>query len=77
MEKKFIKNGIIFMNLQFIYKNLIILSLLKIVTSKFTMYILTILTYSLKLTPSENKFFTTQTFWNAIFNEDFPRNKRL
>ena len=65
------------MNLQFIYKNLIILSLLKIVTSKFTMYILTILTYSLKLTPSENKFFTTQTFWNAIFNEDFPHNKRL
>ena len=65
------------MNLQFIYKNLIILSLLKIVTSKFTMYIFTILTYSLKLTSSENKFFTTHTFWNAIFNEDIPRNKRL
>ena len=37
------------MNLPFIYKNTIILNLLKIVTLKFTMNILTILTYSLKL----------------------------
>ena len=35
------------MNLAFLYKNPIILSLLKIVTLKFTMYILLILTYSL------------------------------
>ena len=37
------------MNLPFIYENPIILSLLKIVTSKFTMCILTILRYSLKV----------------------------
>ena len=37
------------MNLLFIYKNPIILSLLKIVALKFAIYILTILTYSLKL----------------------------
>ena len=43
------KNDIIYMNLPFIYKNLIILNLLKIVTLKFTMKIVTILTYSLKL----------------------------
>ena len=45
----FIKNGIVYVNLPFIYKNLIILSLLKIVTLKLTMHILTTLTYSLKL----------------------------
>ena len=65
------------MNLPSTYKNLIILSLLKIVTSKLTRHILTTLTYSLKLTSPENKFFTTQTFSNDIFNEDFLRNKRL
>ena len=37
------------MDLSFIYKNPINLSVLKIVTLKFTMYILTILTCSLKL----------------------------
>ena len=37
------------MNLPFIYRNPIILSLLKIVTLKFTMNIVTILTYPLKL----------------------------
>ena len=37
------------MNLLFIYKNSIILNLLKTVTLKYTMSILTILTYSLKL----------------------------
>ena len=47
--KIFIKNGIVYVNLPFIYKNLIILSLLKIVTLKLTTHILTTLTYSLKL----------------------------
>ena len=44
-----VENEIIYINSAFIYKNSIILSLLKIVTLKFTMYILTILTYCLKL----------------------------
>ena len=44
-----IKDGIIYMNLPFIYINLIILSLLKVVTLKLTMYFLTILTYPLKI----------------------------
>ena len=39
----FIKNDIIYVNLPFIYENPIILDLLKIVTIKFTIYILTIL----------------------------------
>ena len=65
------------MNLPIIYNNPIILSLLKIVTVKFTMYILTILTYSLKLTPLKNRFFTTQTFLNLTFNEHFLCNKIL
>ena len=45
------------MNLPFIYKNPIILRLLKIVTLKFIMYILTILTYSLKLCITGKKIF--------------------
>ena len=45
----FIKNDIVYMSLSFIYKNPIISSLLKIVALKFTMYILTVLLYSLKL----------------------------
>ena len=44
-----IKDDIIYMNLPFIYINLIILSLLKVVTLKLTMYFLTILTYPLKI----------------------------
>ena len=44
----FIKNDIMLMYLLFFYKKLIILSLLKIDTLNFTMYILTILTCSLK-----------------------------
>ena len=47
--KIFIKNGLVYVNLPFIYKNLIILSLLKIVMLRLTMHILTTLTYSLKL----------------------------
>ena len=39
----FIKNDIIYMNVPFIYENPIILDLLKIVTIKFTIYILTTL----------------------------------
>ena len=45
----FMKNGIIYINLPFTCKSLIITSLLKIVALKFTIYILTILTYSLNL----------------------------
>ena len=52
------------MNSPFNYKKPIILSPLKIVALKFTMYVLTILTHSLKLTSSKNRFFTSQTFLN-------------
>ena len=45
----FVENGIIYLNLPFMYKSAIIGSLLKTVTLKFTMYILTSLTYTLKL----------------------------
>ena len=45
---RFIKNGITFMHLLCIYKKPIILSLFKIDTLNFTMYILTILTCPLK-----------------------------
>ena len=48
------------MNLLFPYKYPIILRLLKIVTLKFNMYILTILTYSLKLCDIEKKKFFLQ-----------------
>ena len=44
----FIKNGIMFMYLLFIYKNTIIVSLFKIKTLNFTMHILTILACPLK-----------------------------
>ena len=44
----FIKNGIMFMYIHYNYKKLIILSLFKIDTLNFTMYILTILTCSWK-----------------------------
>ena len=65
------------MNLLFPYKYPIILRLLKIVTLKFNMYILTILTYSLKLCDIEKNFFATQTFLNLTFNEHCLRNKSL
>ena len=55
-------------------KNPLILSLLKIVTLKFIMYILTTLIQNCM--SSENRFFTTQTFLNLKFNEHFLRNKR-
>ena len=45
---RFIKNDIMFMHLLCIYKKPIILSLFKIDTLNFIMYILTILTYPLK-----------------------------
>ena len=45
------------MNLTFVYQNLIVLSLLKIVTVNFTMYVLTILTYFLKLYGIEKYIF--------------------
>ena len=45
---RFIKSNIIFMHLLCIYKKIIILSLFKIDTWNFTMYILTILTCPLK-----------------------------
>ena len=45
---RFIKNNIMFMHLLCIYKKPIILSLIKIDTLNFTMYILTILTFPLK-----------------------------
>ena len=44
---KTVTKEILYMNIPFIYKNPIISSLLKVVTLKFTMYILTILKYSL------------------------------
>ena len=65
----FIKN-----DLPFIYKNPIIKSLLKTVTLKFTMYILTIFRYSLKPYIT-GKFFAAHTFLNLTFNELFPHNK--
>ena len=49
------KTTLFFMNLPFIHKKSITLSLLKIVTLKFTMYILTVLAYSLKLYIIEKK----------------------
>ena len=73
----FIKNGIIYMNLPFIYKNPTILNLLKIVTLKFTMNILTILTYSLKRDIIGKQIFITKTFFNHTFNEHFLYNKIL
>ena len=45
---RFLKNDIMFMHLLCIYKKPIILSLFKIDTLNFTMYILTILTCPLK-----------------------------
>ena len=47
---RFIKNDIMFMYILFFYQKPIILSLFKIDTLNFTMYILTILTYPLKIT---------------------------
>ena len=73
----FIENCMIYMNLPFIYKNPIILNLLKIVTLKFTMNILTILTYSLKLDIIGKQIFITKTFFNLTFNEHFLHNKIL
>ena len=46
---KFYEKGIIYLNLLFIYKNPIILTPLKIVTLKITMYIFTILAYFSKI----------------------------
>ena len=57
------KNDIICMNLPFIYKNLIILNLLKIVTLKFTMKIVTILTYSLKLVITGKQIYYKSDFF--------------
>ena len=59
----FIWTGIIYTNLPFTYKNPIILSLLKIVTLKFTINILTILTYSLKLDIVWNQIFKSQVLF--------------
>ena len=61
------KNDIIFMNLQLIYKNPITLSLLKIVTLKFTMYILAILKYSLKLHVIGKQSFDNSAFFKHQF----------
>ena len=44
----FVKNDVTFMYLLCIYKKVIILSLFKIYTLNFTMYILTVLTWLLK-----------------------------
>ena len=55
------------MNLLFPYKYPIILRLLKIVTLKFNMYILTILTYSLKLCDIEKNFFCNSDFFKSHF----------
>ena len=71
------KNDIIYMNLPFIYKNLIILNLLKIVTLKFTMKIVTILTYSLKLVIIWKQIYYKSDFFNFTFNKHFFHNKRL
>ena len=65
------------MNLPFIYKNSIILNLLKIVTLKSIMNILMILTYSLKLSMIGKHIFIAQTFFNLTFNEHFLHNKIL
>ena len=64
------------MNLSFIYKKPIILSPLKIVMLTFTMYVLTILLYSLKVMSTKNRFSTTHTFLNLTSNEHFLRNER-
>ena len=47
------------MYLHFVYKNSIILKLLDIITLNFTMYILMILTCSLKIMLLENRHFET------------------
>ena len=76
MGNSFIKNDIIhfdvYINLPFIYKNPIISSLLKIITLKFTTYILTILIYPLKI-----DFYYPDFFWDLTFNKQFFHNKRL
>ena len=59
----FIWTGIIYTKIPFTYKNPIILSLLKIVTLKFTINILTILTYSLKLDIVWNQIFKSQVLF--------------
>ena len=63
----FIKNGIIYVNLPLTYESSIILSLLKINTLKLTMYILTILTYSLKLHNIGKEIFYNPDFFKSDF----------
>ena len=63
----FIKNGIIYVNLRLTYESSIILSLLKIATLKLTMYILTILTYSLKLHIIGKEIFYNPDFFKPDF----------
>ena len=62
----FIKSDIGYMYLSFIYKNPIMLSLLEIVTLNITMYILTILTGSLKIMLLENIFFKALPSLNQL-----------
>ena len=62
----FIKSDIGYIYLFFIYKNLIMLSLLETVTLNFTMYILTISTGSLKIMSLENRFFKSQPSLNQF-----------
>ena len=54
------------MYLSYIYKNPVILSLFKIVALNFTMYILTILTCSLKMMSLEKKLFKAQSSLNSV-----------
>ena len=74
-----VKNGINYINLRFIYKNPIILSLLKTVffLKIHHMYLPTILTYSLKLYIIWKYIFYNEDFFELTFIEHFLRNKRL
>ena len=65
------------MNLPFIYTNPIILSLLKIVALKFTMHILVILTYSLKLYVIRKSIFYNPDFFESHFQGTFSSQKKI
>ena len=67
------------MHLPFICKNPIILSLLRTVTLNFTIHILMILEFSLKIFVIGKLIFLTQTFLNLNFNKykRFLHNKRF
>ena len=66
------------MNLLFIYKNPIILSLLKIATLKVTLYIFSSFNILFKTVHHwKIDFLQSRLFLNLTFNEHFLRKKRL